>query len=315
MHLMFLDGKDLLHIADTATRVSAAAFLDEDFAQSVECIWLGFIQILYTLYTGYPNLLPVGQGSSFTSDRWRQLTDHATIQLRISGVKAHSSLGIGGRLYKALRRIYRKVRADYPQAHNKILLSIAVRAMNDKIEEKGLVPAFVAFGRTPRFPIISTELPTQEEQMRPLTSDKMEMNAIIPERRIQAALTKLIPPAADRRHQLEDEVLIFSEQDKNWLGPFIVMHFQGRMIIIQNREGIYRQMFNAFQLKPYYRDHSPIIHFQQEYSLLSLLRRLPSLPLSLKKSSQMILEPVSSLQQKGDGRTHQAGDLENCYYG
>ena len=98
--------------------------------------------------------------------------------------------------------------------------------------------------------------------MRLVTSTQMEMNAIIPERIMQAALTRQIPPAADRTYQIGGEVLVFSEHDKNYLIPFIVMHFQGRTIAIQNREGTNRQMFNAFQLKPYYRDHSPNIHLQ-----------------------------------------------------
>ena len=155
MDLMFPNRKALLQIVDTATRFSAAAFLDEDFDQSVEGIWLAFIQIWCTPYTGYPIRLRVDQGSSFTSHRWRQLTDHAGIQLRITGVKAHSSIGIGERLHELLRRIYGNVRADYPQAHNKPLLNIAVKAMNDTIGEKGLVPSFLTFEITPRFPIIS----------------------------------------------------------------------------------------------------------------------------------------------------------------
>ena len=72
MDLMFLDGKALLHIFDSATRFSSAAFLDKDFDQSVEGIWLAFIQVWCTMYTGYPNRIRVEQGSSFTSDRWRQ---------------------------------------------------------------------------------------------------------------------------------------------------------------------------------------------------------------------------------------------------
>ena len=66
------------------------------------------------------------------------------------------------------------MRADYPQAHNKVLLNIAVKAMNDTIGEKGLVPSFLTFRIAPRFAIISTELPTLEERMRPLTSAQME---------------------------------------------------------------------------------------------------------------------------------------------
>ena len=116
------------------------------------------------------------------------------------------------------------MRADYPQAHEEILLGIAVKAMNDTIGEKGLVPSFLAFGTTPRFPIISTEPPSEAERMKLLTSAQIEMNAIVVERRIQAALTRQIPPAADRIYQIGDEVLVFSGVDKNWLGPFIVMH-------------------------------------------------------------------------------------------
>ena len=142
MDLMLLDEKTLLHIVDTATCFSAAASLDEDFDQSVEDIWLAFIQIWCTLYTDYPSRLRDDQGSSFTSDRWRQLTDHAGIPLRMSGVKAHSSLGIGERLHETLRSIYRKVRAEYPQAHSQILFSRAVKAMNGTIGEKGMYPHF-----------------------------------------------------------------------------------------------------------------------------------------------------------------------------
>ena len=117
MDLMFLDGEAVLHIIDTATRFSASAFLDahgSSYDQSVDEIWLAFLEIWCTLYTGYPNRLRVDQGSAFTSDGWRNLADFAGIQLRISDVKAHSSLGIGEKLHDPLRKIFRKVRADYP---------------------------------------------------------------------------------------------------------------------------------------------------------------------------------------------------------
>ena len=103
------------------------------------------------------------------------------------------------------------MRADYPQANNENLLSKAVKSMNDTSGEKRLVPSFIAFGITLCFPIISTDLPAQEERLKLLISAQMEMNAIVAERRIQAALTRQIPPAADRTYQLGDEVLVFSE--------------------------------------------------------------------------------------------------------
>ena len=136
------------------------------------------------MYTGYPNQLRIEQGSAFTSDRWRELASNMGIQLRFSVVTAHNALGIGERLHDPLRRIFRKLRHDNPLTSKQTLLKLAVKAMNDTIGENGLVPSRLVFGITPRFPIISSDLPTQKERMDILRSAQMEMNAIIAERRI-----------------------------------------------------------------------------------------------------------------------------------
>ena len=266
--LMWLDGKAVLHIVDTATRFSAASFLDssgQDYGQSVEGIWLSFIEIWCAMYTCYPNRLRMDQGSAFTSDRWRELASNVGIQLRLSGVTAHNSLGIGERLHDPLRRIFRKLRHDNPLTSKQTLLKLSVKAMNDKIGENGLVPSRLVFGIVPRFPIISTDLPTQKERMDILRSAQMEINAIIAERRILRALNRDIPPASDRVYRLGDEVLVYTEKDKQWKGPYIVIHTHGRQITISDRDGTYRQTFSAFHIKPYYRpdaDTSEIL-FQQ----------------------------------------------------
>ena len=56
--------------------------------------------------------------------------------------------------------------------------------MNDTIGENGLVLSRLVIGITPRFPIISSDLPTQKERMDILRSAQTEMNGIIAERRI-----------------------------------------------------------------------------------------------------------------------------------
>lgn len=48
MDIIFLDGKKVLHIVDTSTRVSVAKLLyinDNNSGKSVEGIWLEFIKI------------------------------------------------------------------------------------------------------------------------------------------------------------------------------------------------------------------------------------------------------------------------------
>jgi transposase InsO family protein len=107
--LMFIDGQAVLHVFDTATRFSAATSLDshnDSFGQSVEGVWLALIETWFTLYTGYPNRLRIDAGSIFASPRWKELSNMAGITLRMSGVEAHNSLGIGERMHGPLRRIY-----------------------------------------------------------------------------------------------------------------------------------------------------------------------------------------------------------------
>lgn len=72
MDLMFLHGRDVLHVTDTATHYSAATFLDSagaSYGQFVEGIWEAFLNTWCTMYIGYPNRLRTGQGSVFTSNR------------------------------------------------------------------------------------------------------------------------------------------------------------------------------------------------------------------------------------------------------
>lgn len=86
---MFLNGKAVLHVADTATHLSATYFLDragETFGQSVERIRIEFPICRCTMYNGYQNRMKMDQQYVFTSDRWKQLINVTEIQHRLSGV-------------------------------------------------------------------------------------------------------------------------------------------------------------------------------------------------------------------------------------
>lgn len=86
-----------------------------------------------------------------------------------------------------------------------------------------------------------------------LAASQAEFNAIFAERKKMTALTRDIPPAADRFYKLEEEVLAYSEKEKKRLGPLIVVDVIGRMITVQTLDGTKRNIFDAFQIKPYYR--------------------------------------------------------------
>lgn len=128
---MFLDGKAVLHIIDTVTRFLAATFLDTygaKFGQSVEGIWLVFVMTWCNIYTEYLNKLKTDQGSVLTSVCWKQLPYVSDLQLRLSGVSAHSSRGIVERYHELLGRIHRKINFDHPRIHPPLILRVAINS-------------------------------------------------------------------------------------------------------------------------------------------------------------------------------------------
>lgn len=227
---MFLDGKTALRIIDSATRFSAASFFDsnrETYGQTVDGEWMAFVMTSCTMYTGYPNKLPTDRESVFSSQRWKQLTDMVGVTLRLSGVKAHSSLGIEERLHEPLRRIYRKIKISHPNMSPKYILRVANKAMNDTIGDNRLVPSRLVFGILLRFPIINSELPDRKERLEAIKLVQAEMNSIVAERRVQMVLTKSTPPSADQTYKLREEVVIYSDLKKEWLFSFIVVDNTG----------------------------------------------------------------------------------------
>lgn len=109
----------------------------------------------------------------------------------------HSSLGIGELSHELLRRIYNKAGHGYPTVGKRFIQKVAVKAMNGTIIERGLVPSRFVLGIIPRFPILNINLSKQGERMDIIKKSQAEMNNIIAEKRVLAALTRNIQPAAD----------------------------------------------------------------------------------------------------------------------
>jgi hypothetical protein len=206
------------------------------------------------MYTGYPNQLRTDASSIFVSPRWKLLADAAGIQLQISGVESHNSIGVGETLHAPLRRIYNKVAFAFPNAPPQLILKCAVKAMNDTIGENGLVPSLLVFGMIPRFPILTSEIPHQQERMRILQVAQAEMNSIAAERRIVQASKSAVPAAADRVYQVGEEVLVYREKESTWAGPYADKNIDERILLVYDPGSNYVQRFNVAQNKPYFRD-------------------------------------------------------------
>lgn len=71
---------------------------------------------------------------------------------------------------------------------------------------------------------------------------------------MQTVLPKIIWPAGDLTKIFGKEIPVYSEEMEG-PGAFIVAVSMERMIAIQTKNGLNRQTFNAFWIKPYYRDY------------------------------------------------------------
>ena len=86
------------------------------------------------------------------------LVSNADIELGTTVTEAHSGLGLGELYHEPLRNTYRKLVHTYPSADKSLLLSFAVKGMNDTLRPEGLVQSALVFGEFPQA-YIKTETP------------------------------------------------------------------------------------------------------------------------------------------------------------
>ena len=229
LDLFWLDGRAALHVVDLGTGFSNAMFLT---GQSVSDVWRAFTMCWSSLYVGHPNSMRTDSGSVFTSDRWTKLTTDHGIDLRVSGIESHNSLGLGERYHSPLRRIFRKLKHEAPSLDNGLILRLATKAMNDTVGPEGYVPSLLVFGTLPRFPAVYSKLPDQKQRMEALSCARREYATIVSQLRVAQALRSKVPPAAKHIIVPGDRVFVFREGNKSFLGPFPVIRVSQKEVYV-----------------------------------------------------------------------------------
>lgn len=133
-------------------------------------------------------------------------------QLKHSVIKAHSSLKIGKRYHKHLRRIFRKVKYKQFSVVPKYLLKLQWKLWM-KLLKKTILCFEYKFLVIPKFLIFSPDQPSEKEWMEALRSFQGDVNTIVVKKRVLEALIRNISSAADWRYKLSDEIL-FTQNNK-----------------------------------------------------------------------------------------------------
>ncbi len=162
MDLVWIDKKALIHVVDLETNFSSATFLQN---QTLEGVWDAFISCWASLYCGFLFKMRVDQESAFKTVRWTRMADAVGTIVQTSGVESRNSIGSGERYHGPLQRIFNKIKLENRKMGRKIVLHIAVKAMNDTMGSNGLVPSYLVFECVPRFPFVHSKLPDQQSRM------------------------------------------------------------------------------------------------------------------------------------------------------
>lgn len=178
------------------------------------------------------------RGSVFTSKFWNDVTTLHGIEVQISGVESHNSIGAGERYHDPLRQIFDKIVTDHPTLDPEIALRLAVKAVNDTMGPEGIVPSLLVYGSLPTFPAVGMNIPEQKTRMKALAAAKQEMASITAKLRIQQALRSRLPPATQYALKPGDMVRVYRDQGTgaskkgDWTGPWEIVKICGKEVFV-----------------------------------------------------------------------------------
>jgi hypothetical protein len=152
------DGADV-HIAYTWTRFNAGRFKFARTNPTAGDIWRVIRQCWLEAFVGPPDVIRVDQGTKHFHYFMNTACVFNGIDLRRVPTEAAWCIGNLKRNHAPLRDAYEKIKSELPDLGREDWISMAIKTMNDTVDDSGFSPTFVVFGTTPRpFPALSREV-------------------------------------------------------------------------------------------------------------------------------------------------------------
>ena len=248
--IMYLDSKPVLHVVDTATSFQAARFLRN---MSSKATWEALRACWIDVYIGPPEKIVHDAGTNFHGIEFQQLANSMDITVKEVPIEAHHSIGKVERYHAPLARAYAIIKEETQDTSLEYVLQSAIKAVNDSIGPKGLVPTLLVFGTYPRMtPAIGTT-PSIQQRAAAIHKAMRELNRIRETRQIRDAVNTRNGPDVTRVRQLSpnDDVLVWREHDK-WTGPYKVLTIEGDTVTVSLQNGPVN--FRSTSIKRYNHD-------------------------------------------------------------
>ena len=235
--VMYLDGKPVLQVIDSATAFEAARFLKD---MSARTAWDTLRACWIDTYLGPPDMVVHDAGKNFVSTEFKQLANSMAIKIKEVPVEAHNSVGLVERYHTPLRRVYKIIQDELKDEHidKDMILQMAVKAVNDLAGPDGIVPTLLVFGVYPRLTEIdplSLSVTKRAEAIRVATK---EVRRLYAERQVKDALA--IRNGPDTKITLDlplqSDVRVQREKD-GWKGLYKLIAIDGETYIVNMPRG------------------------------------------------------------------------------
>ncbi|CCU78396.1 (conserved with many other fungi) [Blumeria hordei DH14] len=252
--IMYLEGKAVLQVVDSATSFQAARFLTDQTANGLwNCLRYCWIDV----YQGPPDNIITDAGTNTSSSLIRQNAGLMGTEVKVVPVEAHHSIGKVEQYHIPLRRAYQILRDELKNdvISKEMILQMAVKAINDSAGPNGLVPTLLVFGAYPRMTSFDPPSPSIVQRAEAVRKAMKEVRRTIAERQIKDALGMRNGPNTlpILKLPIGSEVLVHREKKgEGWMGPYTLMSMEGETCRIMMPGG--PTNFRSTSVKPYKRE-------------------------------------------------------------
>ena len=251
--VIYINGRNVLHVIDTSTSFQAATFLK---GMSARDTWNALCRCWIYVYQGPPDRISHDPGTHFQGE----FRDHARvmgISCKQMPIEAHWAVGKIERSHAPLRRVFDILWKELgDRTDQETVLQMAVKALNDTAGPDGLVPTLLVFGAYPRIDEHSPPSPEIQARAEAVRKAMKMLRKIRADVDIARALnTRSGPYVHDTLTlPLRSEVMVWRER-LGWTGPYRIAAIEGRTVKVDTPDG--PKEFRATQVKQYFRDTSP----------------------------------------------------------
>ena len=211
-HIFWINNEPVLHIIDRGTRYSVAKYME---VMSAEHAWDIIVEFWITVFTVFSAVIAADRQSCFRAKWFKNTCNTLGIHAKVTATENQNSLGLCERYHAPIRRIFNKLKIDFPSMGKKQCLSLATHAVNNTAGPDGLTPTVLLFGTTPRIPLAHLEnmRVDQKARFKAMEMARKEMTTITCQKRVAAALKHRIGPDKPK-FEFGDQARIYRGRSK-----------------------------------------------------------------------------------------------------